>query len=541
MGMGSHRAGGPEPGTTRPRRERIRWAAASVALAALPAALIVVLSGGTSSSEAVLSADYVRTGSWATGYSGQYVLRNDGADTVKGWTLRFDLPQGTRIANVWNGRLDQVGAKYTVRNENWNKALRPGESIVVGFEVRREDPVGAPAPAHTDSPLACTINDKPCQDPVNPTIPRSPAATEPAPATGSASVPRNTRGPDRYTPAPTGSSTRRPGAAPSSGAPTTPAPTTMGGAPTGTPSGAAEQLAPYLDLTQPAPFDPVRVLQQRGLRDWTLAWIVDGGGCRPMWGGVTRLDDPAMTARITALREAGATIRVGFGGSGGTDLAAACASPRDLALAYRQVLDATRTNRIDLDVEGRSLVGAQTVQRRNAALRLLQDAGKAAGNPVHVTYTLPVDPTLGLSEEAKELLRDAAAQKVDVEYVDIKALNYGAALAPRPDGRMGQFAIDAARTVHAQIRDVWPHLTDEAAWSRVSVSVMIGRNDVPGEVFTLDDARRFTDFAKSAHLGRIAWWAPARERPCGEAATAGDPGCGGISPDIDAFLRILGG
>ncbi|MYV98475.1 sugar hydrolase, partial [Streptomyces sp. SID3343] len=214
----------------------------------------------------------------------------------------------------------------------------------------------------------------------------------------------------------------------------------------------------------------------------------------------------------------------------------------DLAAAYRQVLDATKADRIDLAVEGRSLVGAETVQRRNAALRLLQDAGKAADNPVHVTYTLPVDPTLGLGEEAKALLRDAAEQQVDVDYVNIKALNYGAALAPRPEGRMGQFAIDAARTAHAQIRDVWPHLTDGQAWSRISVSVMIGRNDVPGEVFTLDDARRFTEFAKSVHLGRIAWWSPTREGPCADGPKIGaDPGCGGVSADLDAFLRILGG
>ncbi|MYW03790.1 cellulose binding domain-containing protein, partial [Streptomyces sp. SID3343] len=229
--MGSHGAGGPEPGTARPRWERIRRPLASVALAALPAALIVALSGGTSSHHSALSADYVRTGSWPTGYSGQYVLRNDGAHTVEGWTLRFDLPQGTRVANAWNGRLDRAGTKYTLRNENWNKALRPGESIVVGFEVRREDPVGAPAtePAHPDSPLACTINDKPCQDPARPTATRSPRASEPAPATGSVGVPGSTRAPERRSPTPSApptasSSPTRVDAPPTSGAPTTPAP-----------------------------------------------------------------------------------------------------------------------------------------------------------------------------------------------------------------------------------------------------------------------------------------------------------------------------
>lgn len=293
-------------------------------------------------------------------------------------------------------------------------------------------------------------------------------------------------------------------------------------------------------MTLAVPFDPARAPRQGGVREWTLAYVVDGGGCRPMWGGVTRLDDPAIAARIAVLREAGGSIRVAFGGSAGTDLATSCATPEALAAAYRQVLEATQAGAIDLDIEGRSLVRPDVVQRRNAALRLLQ----AGTRPVDVAYTLPVDPLQGLGEEAKALLRDAAAQKVEVAFVNAKAMNYGAGVAPRPDGRMGQFASDAARAVHAQIRDVWPQLTEEQAWRRVSVTVMIGRNDVAGEVFTLDDARRLADFAKSKHLGRVAWWSAARDRACAQGAAAdsgADPNCSGVAQDADAFLRVLGG
>ncbi|MGW1993151.1 cellulose binding domain-containing protein [Embleya sp. NPDC001921] len=536
--MGSHRASGPEPGSRRPRRERIRWLAASAALAALPAALIVALSGDSSTPDHALSADYVRTGSWPTGYSGQYVLRNSGSDTVKGWTLRFGLPAGTRIANVWNGRLEPATGKYTVRNENWNKALRPGESIVVGFEVRR-DGAGVPTasePARSDGPIACTINDKPCTG-AGPTASgeRSTPAG-PIPPVGPLDTDRRTA-----STGPTATGTARAGGPPTGSKPP-PASGSAGGA---TPrSGTVEHLAPYLDMTLPGPLDPTHAGAAGAVRDRTLAYVVDGGGCRPMWGGVTRLDDPATTGRIAALRDAGGSIRVAFGGAGGTDLAASCGTPEELVTAYRQVLAATGATGMDLDIEGRSLVRPDVVQRRNAALRLLQEGARANEQSVDIGYSLPVDPLQGLGEEAKALLRDAAAQRVEVSYVNAKALNYGAAVAPRPEGRMGRFASDAAHAVQGQIREVWPNLSEEQAWRRVSVTVMIGRNDVAGEVFTLEDARTFAEFARSVHLGRVAWWSAARDRPCPEGAadaTGADPTCSGIAQDADAFLRVFGG
>ncbi|GCE01465.1 glycoside hydrolase family 18 protein [Embleya hyalina] len=530
--MGSHRAGGPEPGTRRPRRERIRWAAASAALAALPAALVVALSGDSSDADHLLSADYVRTGSWPSGYSGQYVLRNAGSDTVEGWTLRFDLPAGMRIATIWNGRLEPAAGRYTVRNENWNRALRPGESIVVGFEVRR-DGAGAPTatePVRADGPTACTINDKPCGGSAG-TGPDEPATPSGATPAASASA-----GLDRHTGTPTPTGTGRGGGATSTpSAPPTTAPPTDA-----TPrAGTIEHLAPYLDMT----LDPT-LAGSSGVRDRTLAYVVDGGGCRPMWGGVTRLDDPATIARIAALREAGGSIRVAFGGAGGADLAVSCGSPEELTAAYRQVLDATGTDAMDLDIEGRALVRPDVMQRRNAALRLLQEDARRADRRVDVGYSLPVHPLQGLGDEAKALLRDAAARQIDVSYVNIKAMNYGAGVAPRPQGRMGRFAADAAHALQAQIREVWPHLTEEQAWRRVSVTVMIGRNDVPGEVFTLDDARRFADFARQNHLGRVAWWSAARDRPCPDGTateTGADPSCSGIAQEPEAFLRALGG
>ncbi|MGR7001642.1 cellulose binding domain-containing protein [Yinghuangia aomiensis] len=85
-----------------------------------------------------------------------------GAQQRRGRSARLDaahrLPAGSEVATLWNGRLARGGGKYTIRDEEWNRVLRPGETAVVGFEVRRVDPGEPP----TELPLECTINDRPC-------------------------------------------------------------------------------------------------------------------------------------------------------------------------------------------------------------------------------------------------------------------------------------------------------------------------------------------------------------------------------------------
>jgi len=93
---------------------------------------------------------------------------------------------------------------------------------------------------------------------------------------------------------------------------------------------------------------------------------------------------------------------------------------------------------------------------------------------------------------------------------------------------------------------VWPQSTEEQTWKRISVTVMIGRNDVADEVFTLDDARELAAFADQVHLGRIAWWSAARDRACpddetGIERTDAVPTCSGVVQDDDEFARAFGG
>ncbi len=58
-----------------------------------------------------------------------------------------------------------------------------------------------------------------------------------------------------------------------------------------------------------------------GVKDYNLAFVTDGGGCTPKWGGVTDLGSDAVAAQIGALRAKGGDVRVSFGGAAGSELA----------------------------------------------------------------------------------------------------------------------------------------------------------------------------------------------------------------------------
>jgi chitinase len=68
---------------------------------------------------------------------------------------------------------------------------------------------------------------------------------------------------------------------------------------------------------------------------------------------------------------------------------------------------------------------------------------------------------------------------------------------------------------------------------------MIGQNDIPGEVFGLDDAVDVANWALTRKISRLAIWSANRDRPCN---TPGDPlySCSHISQVPYEFSGIFG-
>ncbi|MDX3118939.1 chitinase, partial [Streptomyces scabiei] len=305
-------------------------------------------------------------------------------------------------------------------------------------------------------------------------------------------------------------------------------PSASGSPGTGAPARAG--FAPYVDTSLYPAFDLLANTSATGVRDYNLAFVTDGGGCTPKWGGVSDLASDGVAAQIGALRARGGDVRVSFGGASGSELATTCPSVDALAAAYGKAVDAYRLTKVDFDVEGGALPDAAANTRRAQAIAKLQRQHPG----LDVSFTLPVMPE-GLTQAGVTLLADAKANNVSIATVNVMAMDYG----PAYSGDMGAYAVQAATATQAQVKSVLG-LSDSAAWKAVAVTPMIGVNDVASEVFTVEDADQLVAFAKSKGLGWLSMWSATRDKQCaGGAKGSADATCSSILQAGSAFSKAF--
>ncbi|KOU66465.1 sugar hydrolase [Streptomyces sp. MMG1533] len=446
-----------------------------------------ILFSGTAQA-AGIGAAYTKTSDWSTGYTAQYVVTNNSGAAEKDWTLEFDLPSGSTLGSLWNGESRVTGQHVTVTPPKWDTdGLAAGEAVTVGFVV-----------TGTGAPTGCLIDDAKCS------------------------------ADDGATPEPSGrpTQTATPTATPTQSATTTATPSQSSGTGTGTDAG----FAPYVDTSLYPAFDLVASAGATGVKHYNLAFVTDGGGCTPKWGGVTDLASDAVAAQIGALRAEGGDVRVSFGGAAGSELATACSSADALATAYGKVVDAYGLTKVDFDVEGGALPNTAANTRRAQAVAKLQEQHPG----LDVSFTLPVMPE-GLTQDGVNLLADAKENGVAVTTVNIMAMDYG----PAYSGDMGTYAEQAATATQAQIKGVLG-LSEGAAWKAVAVTPMIGVNDVTSEIFKVDDATQLVAFAKAKGLGGLSMWSGTRDKQCaGGAKGYADATCSSIIQDEFAFSKAF--
>ncbi|MYU37272.1 sugar hydrolase [Streptomyces sp. SID8358] len=503
MGTSTHRR------TTSTRTKAV----GAVVAAAIVGGTVFALTG--TAQAAAVGATYTRTSGWDGGYTGQYVVTNDSAETRSGWTLEFDLPAGTRIDSLWNGEHTVSGDHVTVRPASWNKDLAPGASVTVGFVTA--------ATGTAADPLGCRIDEAACSADGG-------ATPEPSGRPTGTPTPEPSGHPTGTpTPEPSGRPTGTPIPAPTSTPTSTPAPTPTETAGGGTAGGA--RFAPYIDTSLHPAHDLLDTAAKTGVQEFTLAFITSGGGCAPLWGGVTGLGDDQVAAQIGALRAEGGDVRVSFGGAAGAELALHCGTADELAAAYGEVVDTYGLTKVDFDIEGGALPDTAANSRRAQAIARLQDSHPG----LDVSFTLPVMPE-GLTQPGVDLIADAKRNGVTVEAVNIMAMDYGASYS----GDMGDYATQAATATQAQLKGVLG-LSDAEAWKTVAVTPMIGVNDVATEVFTVDDATQLVEFAREKGIGRLSMWSGTRDAECpGGAKPTADATCSSVLQEPLAFTKAFG-
>lgn len=277
---------------------------------------------------------------------------------------------------------------------------------------------------------------------------------------------------------------------------------------------------PYVDVTLTPTYE-FQNPASNPARDIALAFVVADPTepCKPSWGGAYSMDQAKQSIeldrRITQLRAAGGDIMISFGGQANTELALACSDQTKLAAAYRNVVVRYGAKVIDFDIENSDLADAASIQRRAHAIATIQKERSAAKHDLAVWLTVPVG-TSGMTADGVALVKSTIAAGVNLTGVNAMTMNFGSKDHPTTD-MLGatKSALDATSK---QIVEIYAGqgvtLNDVQRWSHLGATPMIGQNDVPGEVFTIDDAKGLADFAMAKGLGRVSTWSLNRDGQC---------------------------
>ena len=303
--------------------------------------------------------------------------------------------------------------------------------------------------------------------------------------------------------------------------------------------------APYFETWTT---DSIPALARRsGARYLTLAFLQTPrkGSCRVAWDGDRkRIVAPGRRygREIAALRTAGGQVVPSFGGysadQGGTEIADSCTSVSKIARAYESVVTTYGVNRLDMDVEAKSLSNRAGIARRSAAIAVLQRWAARRHRPVQIVFTLGVEPQ-GLTRSGLTVLRSALAHGVAVTAVNVMAFDYYNATT---DSDMGLEAIEALAATHRQLGQLYPRLPDGVLWRREGITLLPGIDDFPKktEVTYLSEAQDVLSYARARHLAMISIWALQRDRG-GCPGTVDSNSCSGITQPRWAFSHLLEG
>ncbi|MFI9584300.1 endo-1,4-beta-xylanase [Streptomyces sp. NPDC052236] len=80
------------------------------------------------------TATYRISSQWQNGFTAQIDVKNNRATPISGWTLKWTLPGGQGIANLWNGVLSTSGTAVTVTNAGYNGTVGGGATTSLGLQ-----------------------------------------------------------------------------------------------------------------------------------------------------------------------------------------------------------------------------------------------------------------------------------------------------------------------------------------------------------------------------------------------------------------------
>ncbi|MEU9040359.1 MULTISPECIES: glycosyl hydrolase family 18 protein [unclassified Kitasatospora] len=299
-------------------------------------------------------------------------------------------------------------------------------------------------------------------------------------------------------------------------------------------------FAPYFEAWTGQ--SPAQLAAQSGAKNLTMAFLqaATKGSCTPYWNGDSAMPASSSTfgSDIATIRANGGDVIPSFGGytadNTGTELADSCTDVNQIAAAFENVITTYDISRIDLDIEDNSLTNTAGIDRRNKAIKLVQDWAATKGRSIQFSYTLPTT-TGGLADSGLAVLRNAVSNNARIDVVNMMTFDYY-------DGASHDMATDtqtSAQGLYNQLAKLYPTRTPAQLWGSIGITEMLGIDDYgPAETFTVANATTVYNWAVSKGINTLSFWALQRDNG-GCPGTAGSDSCSGISQNTWDFTHIF--
>jgi hypothetical protein len=291
--------------------------------------------------------------------------------------------------------------------------------------------------------------------------------------------------------------------------------------------GGSAMAAPYYYNGWGNPPNITTVMNASGIKQFTMAFMLSGGGCVPMWDSNRPLTGGVDQTTINTIRGNGGDVEISFGGWSGNKLGPNCSSASALAGAYQQVINAYNLKYIDIDIENTDEFENATVQDRIlGALKIVKQ-----NNPGIKTIVTFGTSTTGPAYWGTRLINQAAALGANIDVFTIMPFDFGGG------ADMYGNTVNATNGLKNQLKTAFGW-TDAQAYAHSGISGMNGYSD-QSEITTTAIWTSIRDWANANHIARLAFWSVNRDRGC--AGGGVQQACSGISQSDWAFTQITAG
>jgi hypothetical protein len=299
------------------------------------------------------------------------------------------------------------------------------------------------------------------------------------------------------------------------------------GSTTGCPTGGSNMAAPYLYEGWGNPPSVSTVMSATGIKQFTMAFMLSGGGCTPSWDSSRPLTGGVDQQVINQIRAGGGDVEISFGGWSGNKLGPNCSTAAALAGAYQQVINAYNLKYIDIDIENTDEFESEAVQDRILnALKTVK-----ANNPGIKTIVTFGTSTTGPTYWGTRLINQAAALGANIDVFTVMPFDFGGG------ADMYGNTVNAANGLKNALKAAFGW-TDAQAYAHVGISGMNGLSDQQ-ENTTTAIWTNIRNWANQNHIARLAFWAVNRDRGCPGGGVVSN--CSGIAQSDWAFTQITAG